>query len=89
MMRLLTDVKSHIKEEAKSSAKHILGNLYNNIYNAPQPSTQPPQSQADEPTKKEKENMPMLEIPVRLFRWVEHIKTGTNVNVNFKQGLLP
>ena len=43
-------VKSHIKEQAKSSAKHILGNLYNNIYNAPQPSTQPPQSHADEPT---------------------------------------
>ena len=43
-------VKSYIKEQTKSSAKHILGNLYNNIYNAPQPSTQPPQSQADEPT---------------------------------------
>ena len=48
--------KSHIKEQAKSSANHILCTLYNNIHNAPQPSTQPPQSQADEPTISFKKN---------------------------------
>ena len=48
LIRLLN--QSHIEAQAKSSAKHTLGNLYNDIYSAPQPSTRPPQSQADEST---------------------------------------
>ena len=38
--------------------------------------------------EKEKKNMPMLKISVRLHCWVEHEKMGVKVKRNFKQELL-